>query len=42
MLGFPTTEPFRDPDGLTRSTFQRGFITYDPVTGAVVVKEGGS
>ncbi len=42
VLGFPTTEPFRDPDGLTRSTFQRGFITYDPVTGAVVVKEGGS
>ncbi len=38
-LGFPTSEPYRDADGRTRSDFQRGHITHDPATGVVVVTQ---
>jgi len=31
-LGFPTSEPYRDGDGLTRSDFEGGSITHDPST----------
>ena len=40
-LGFPTGEPYQDADGLTRSDFQGGSISYDPSTGATVVTQGG-
>ncbi len=40
-LGYPTSDPYRDAEGLTRSDFERGFITYNSATGVVVVREGG-
>ncbi|MGI8538106.1 MAG: LGFP repeat-containing protein, partial [Mycobacteriales bacterium] len=41
VLGYPTGEPYRDVDRLLRSDFQGGFITYEPSTGATVVRAGG-
>ena len=36
-LGFPTSEQVRSVDGLLRSDFERGYITYNPTSGDVVV-----